>query len=120
MTRGIDINTQNVERFWRDLKEWIKLPGNKLLYFKQYISGYFFIGKYPETALIHRFFTEAAKLYPPQSDSVRTPIAVDDNVNNNDTVLMTPGLLHPVLLIKKVSHYTSPTGRGALGVGAAR
>ena len=58
---NVSIHTQNIECFWRDLKEWIKRPGNKSIYFKQYIARYLFIQHYPETELLHHFFLEAAK-----------------------------------------------------------
>ena len=50
------IHTQNIERLWRDIKEWIKRPGNRSIYFKQYISRYLFLHKYPEDKLLHHFF----------------------------------------------------------------
>ena len=64
------IHTQNIERLWRDLKEWMQRPGNRLQYFKQYISRYIFLHKYPEDQLLH-FFISASCLYPPQGDRQR-------------------------------------------------
>ena len=65
------IHTQNIERLWRDIKEWMKRPGNRSGYFRQYISRYIFIKKYPEDQLLHHFFITASLLYPPQGDRQR-------------------------------------------------
>ena len=65
------VHTQNIERLWRDIKEWLKRPGNRSVYFKQYISRYLFIHKYPEDQVLHHFFLTASQLYPPQGDRQR-------------------------------------------------
>ena len=61
-----DIHTQNIERLWRDIKEWTKRPGIKTQYFEQYFARYLFIKENFEHRH-HQFFLAAARLYPPQS-----------------------------------------------------
>lgn len=65
------VHTQNIERLWRDVKEWIKKPGIKAKYLMQYLSRYLFIKKYSDTAF-HQFWIEAGRLYPPQSNPPST------------------------------------------------
>lgn len=60
-----DIHTQNIERFWRDFKEWVKRPGMSELYLKQYISRFLFVRQRPKARALHDFLIEAAKLYVP-------------------------------------------------------
>lgn len=58
------IHTQNIERLWRDLKEYVRRPGIISKYLKQYVSRYLFIKNTPPKARLHHFFTAAARLYP--------------------------------------------------------
>ena len=70
-TEDNTVHTQNIERLWRDIKEWIKRPGNRSIYFRQYISRYLFGNRYPEDQLLHHFCVTASQLYPPQGDRQR-------------------------------------------------
>ena len=65
------VHTQNIERLWRDMKEWMKRPGHCSICFKQYISRYIFLKKYPENQRLHYFCKTAGLLYPPQGDRQR-------------------------------------------------
>ena len=67
-----DIHTQNIERLWRDIKEWTKRPGIKTEYFEQYFARYLFI-KENYKHRHHRFFVAPARLYPPQSRRASRP-----------------------------------------------
>ena len=50
------IHTQNIERLWRDLKEYIRRPGIRSKYLKQYVSRYLFIKNTPPPHLrLHQF-----------------------------------------------------------------
>jgi len=49
------IHTQNIERLWRDLKEWVKRPGIRSIYIPQYLARYLFIKEH-ENSLIHAVF----------------------------------------------------------------
>ena len=68
-----EIHTQNVERLWRDVKEYVKRPGIRAEYMYQYLARYLFIrsGK-NHGDLLHRFLLSAAKLYPPLGERERT------------------------------------------------
>ena len=79
------IHTQNIERLWRDVKEWMKRPGNRCGYFQQYISRYLFIKRYPEDQLLHHFCIQASLLYPPQGNRQRPelpPLEEEDSPND--------------------------------------
>ena len=65
------VHTQNIERLWRDVKEWMKRPGNRSVYFRQYLSRYLFIRKYPKDQVLHYFFKTASLLDPPQGERQR-------------------------------------------------
>ena len=58
------VHTQNIERLWRNVKEWAKRPGLRTEYFEQYFGRYLFLDFYGDDAH-HQFFLEAGKLYPP-------------------------------------------------------
>lgn len=60
-----NIHTQNIERVWKDLNEWIDRPGMQALYFKQYFSRYIFLRNCDKKKVLHEFFLAAANLYPP-------------------------------------------------------
>ena len=62
------VHTQNIERLWRDVKEWVKRPGIRSCYLRQYLARYLFLRQVGEQE-IHCFFKEAAKLYPPLQTS---------------------------------------------------
>ena len=59
------VHTKNIERLWRDVKEWIRRSGMRSLYLTQYLSRYLFIMSFQSEDLLHDFFLQAAKLYPP-------------------------------------------------------
>ncbi|GFR94923.1 hypothetical protein ElyMa_000931100 [Elysia marginata] len=63
----LEVNSQKVERLWRDIKEWVKRPGIRSRYLQQYLARYLFVTAVPEPQQLHRFFIEASKLYPPFS-----------------------------------------------------
>ena len=60
------IHTQNIERLWRDIKEWSRRPGVRSIYLHQYLARYLFISGTEEKNLLHSFLTQADLLYPPQ------------------------------------------------------
>ena len=64
------IHTQNIERLWRDLKEWIKRPGIAATYLHQYVGRYLFARFYGNESL-HHFLITAADLYPFRGDKIR-------------------------------------------------
>ena len=64
-----DIHTQNIERLWRDFKEWVKRPGMSEQYLKQYLSRFLFARQRPKSRLLHDFLVEAGKLYVPGSQN---------------------------------------------------
>ena len=67
-----EIHTQTIERFWRHLKEWIKQSSMKSKYMLQYLARYFFVSSVlDKTTVVHQFFIQAARLYPPFSDRER-------------------------------------------------
>lgn len=66
-----EIHTQNIERLWRDVKESVKRPGIRSKFLYQYLARYLFLKDQDEDALLHQFFVQAAKLYPPQSNKRR-------------------------------------------------
>ena len=60
------VHTQNIERLWRDLKEWTKQLGIKSEYFEQYFVRYIFL-KENYQRHHHQFFLDAGTVYKPQS-----------------------------------------------------
>jgi hypothetical protein len=62
------IHTQNIERVWRDVKEWIKKPGIRPDYIYQYLARYLFVKKHntSDCEVFHNFWQAAAALYTPQ------------------------------------------------------
>ena len=58
------IHTQNIERLWRDVKEFVRRPGIRSTYLKQYIARYLLLKNVPKKLHLHTFLVEAAKLYP--------------------------------------------------------
>ena len=61
------IHIENIKYLRRGVKEWVRRPGMKSHYFKQYFARYLFIQQFPNQ-LLHRFLVEAARMYPPQSE----------------------------------------------------
>ena len=79
-----NIHTQNIERLWRDVKEWVKRPGIRSEYLSQYLARYLFIKSVPdERRLLHAFFERAALLYPPLGNAVHRP--VDPRIEEPDS-----------------------------------
>lgn len=85
------LHTQNTERLWRDVKEWVRKPGIRAKYLKKYLSRYLFLRQYKDSAL-HEFFIQAARLYPPHSDPrshqaqetrTRAPVPAVEEDNND-------------------------------------
>lgn len=77
-----NIHTQNIERLWRDIKEWIKRPGIRAKYLHQYLARYLFLTEYKENPL-HYFFIQAGKLYPPRGNRQRP--AGEEQPEDSDT-----------------------------------
>ena len=77
------VHTQNIERLWRDVKEWVKRPGIRAKYLHQYLARYLFISSNQENA-VHAFFVQAAKMYPPQGDRQRGTVFVEDSSDEED------------------------------------
>ena len=66
------VHTQNIERLWRDMKEWIKKPGMKRSHLKYYLGRYLFCTKEVQKGkLLHQFLIETAKIYKPHGERVR-------------------------------------------------
>lgn len=63
------IHTQCVERLWRDIKEWVKRPGMRHQYLRQYLARYLFLTQC-KGCEIHSFLVAAARLYPPGSHTI--------------------------------------------------
>lgn len=79
-----DIHTQGIERLWRDVKDWVRRPGIRSRFLYQYLSRYLFIKAHEEDALLHHFFVQAAKLYPPQGARRREPEPVPRIASSSD------------------------------------
>lgn len=58
-----EIYTQTVERLWRDVKEWVRRPGMKSQYLRQYLAKYIFMSQCRGKE-IHTFLLACSKLYP--------------------------------------------------------
>ena len=78
------VHTQNIERLWRDVKEWVKRPGIKTRFLHQYLSRYLFMKAHMKAERLHAIFTYAAKLYPPQSDQHHQlqPLPLDEDIDD--------------------------------------
>lgn len=69
INRNKACHVQTIERVWRDLKEWTKKPGIFAHSLNQYLSRYLFLTSNGDNkTLLHKFFCEAGKLYPPHSE----------------------------------------------------
>ena len=68
-----EIHTQNIERLWRDVKEWVKRPGIRSRFLYQYLARYLFVKDQDEESLLHHFFLQAARLYPPPPGAMKAP-----------------------------------------------
>ena len=61
-----EVHTQNIERLWRDVKEFVRHPGICSAYLKQYIARYLLLKNVSQKLHLHTFLVEATKLYPHQ------------------------------------------------------
>ena len=61
-----EVHTQNIERLWRDIKEWVRRPGIKSTFLRQYISRYLFLRSSEGGREVHNFLKQVTRLYPPQ------------------------------------------------------
>ena len=60
------VHTNNIERTWRDVKNWLPKFGRKKVHFTGYLARVIFLKKYPEpNKRLHHFLLAAADLYPP-------------------------------------------------------
>ena len=59
-----DIHTQNVERLWGDVKAWVKRPGIRAKYLRQYLSRYLFCTAHKRQERLHYFLLAVKELYP--------------------------------------------------------
>ena len=82
-----DIHTQNIERLWRDLKEWVKRPGIRAKFLYQYLARYLFIKAHHDKSLLHHFFVEAARLYPPLGARERQPPPLPHELSDSEDEL---------------------------------
>ena len=73
-----NIHTQNIERLWRDVKEWVKRPGIKSKYLFQYLARYLFLTSHEEESRLHHFLIQAARLYPPQGTLQQQPVTLEE------------------------------------------
>ena len=65
------IQTQNVERMWRDLKEWCARPGIKVQFLRQYLARYLFIKAHEKEDRLCAFIKQCAQLYPFKMNKVK-------------------------------------------------
>ena len=65
-----EVHTQNIERLWLDIKQYIKRQGMSPRFIRQYIGRYLFLKHHGERSF-HEFLQEAAILYKTQSDKTR-------------------------------------------------
>ena len=64
------LHIQNIEFFLGDVKEFLKKPFTRVEFLYQELARYLFISSVDnEQHLLHMFFIQAAKLYPPLSDN---------------------------------------------------
>ena len=74
-----EVHTQNVERLWRDLKEWVKRPGIKSNFLQQYLARYLFVKAHGDQSF-HQFLLFAAKLYPHGGElQRRIPVPIQED-----------------------------------------
>lgn len=59
-----EVHTQNIERLWLDVKQFVKRPGMKCPFLKQYLGRYLFLKEHKQNAL-HSFLIQAKNLYSP-------------------------------------------------------
>ena len=63
-----EVHTQNIKRLWRDVKEWVKRPGIRHSFLRQYLGRYLFLRNCGEGSEVHNFLRQAAQLYVPQAE----------------------------------------------------
>lgn len=64
-------DTKNRERLWRDVRGAIPRNGRKSKHFAGYLAEYMFRRAYRSKEILHHFFVEAGKLYPPGRNVVQ-------------------------------------------------
>lgn len=62
------IHTQNIERLWRAMEEWVRRPDIRSEFIEQYISRLLLIASI--NTPLHDFFLKAARLYPSQAGNM--------------------------------------------------
>ena len=78
------IHTQNIERLWLDIKQWIRRPGIWSKYLYQYLARYLFI-RSQDNSVVHQFLQEAARLYTPGGEAVHPAMADLDLHESSDS-----------------------------------
>ncbi|CAL4120768.1 unnamed protein product, partial [Meganyctiphanes norvegica] len=66
--KDLSVHIQCIKRLLRDTKEWVRGPGFRKQYLKEYISRYLFIRQCRKGEELHNFLIETAKLYKAQSE----------------------------------------------------
>ena len=73
------VHTRNIERLWRELKEWVKRPGIRSNFLHQYLARYLFLKAHGKQSF-HRFLIQAGKLYPHGGENQRQiPIPIQED-----------------------------------------
>ena len=84
-----EIHSQTTERFWRDLKEWIKRPGMKSKYMHQYLARYLFVSSVSDkTTRVHQYFYPSSKIvHPfisPRASNMPQPVETDSSSEDDE------------------------------------
>ena len=87
-----ELHTQNIERLWLDVKQYIRRPGIRAKFLTQYLARYLFL-KEKKGNEFHSFLTHAAKLYPPTLTPAANrprpnPVTLEENDLDDDCVLV--------------------------------
>ena len=64
------LHTHTIAALWCDLKQWVKKRGMRTQYFRQHLSRFLFLHHHQDQ-LLHRFFVEAARIFPPGAESAK-------------------------------------------------
>ena len=64
-----EVHTQDIERLWRAIKEWVRRPDIRATFLRQYIGRYLFLHSCKGGKEVHNFLREPARLCPPQSET---------------------------------------------------
>lgn len=88
------VSTAMIEQLLNDAKEFVRRPGMAPRYMTQYVGQYLFISSVEDNkTLLHKFFIEAAKLYPPQSDRRHKRVVNIKNYECNEDSIPGPSVL---------------------------